>query len=926
MIPPYLKSSAARAAVVLLVSLTQRALPQAPAGTAKFGEQTFTFPPEYTLDRVAGPPLVDRPIEASFDDRGRLYVTESSGTNDPAEMQRESKPHRVLRLTDRDGDGIYDERTVFAEGLMFPEGCLWKDGALYVAAVPEIWKFTDADDDGVAEKREVWFDGKTMTGCVNDLHGPYAGPDGWLYWCKGAFAEQTYDLPGQPGWTTRASHVFRARADGSGIEPVFTAGMDNPVGLAWTPEGDLMVSGTFFQNPGGGRRDGLIHAVYGGVWGKDHDVLVGHPRTGDLMPPMTHLGPAAPCGMTRYGRDLLVCQFNLRQVSRHVLQPEGATYVTRDEPFLVCDQADFHPTDVLQASDGSVLVVDTGGWYKLCCPTSQIAKPQVLGAIYRLRKIGGEVPLAVPAPQWTNGDVEDAALQMENLRSAQTHVRRRAAEALGRSRTTAAVPALLDALTAQEVDRFLFHALSYALLQIRDVAATKAGLASLNPTVVAACFYALQQMPEGNLNAAEVLPSLGSKDVRLREAAMFVINQHGDWQAEIEAWVSGSHKDAEAEALGRVLEHFVGEGWVQVWLGRELAATSDNTRRNFLLKRMQGAALKELPEAWAEPLMQLLREADESLQLGALDLLRSARPQGHEACEQLLSEMAVDAGRPMAVRIGALAARTTKEISDGEFPLILDQIKARAQSLPTLLAGKILTVLQLRRVAPMIPEAGILERPALVKCFLGCNDPEASAALVKALKLSDTYVSIPRSLLLEVIGGMPDTLRQEITTAISPPAAAEQIARIEELEKSLPAGDIARGVALFQSPRAACMSCHPVGYKGGILGPDLSKVGAVRTRRDLLESIAFPSASFVRSYEPMQVTQSDGTTSYGIVINQDAESITLNLSAVLPPVRIPRTQIQAITPGTFSLMPQGLDRVLGDQDLADIVAYLQSLK
>ena len=926
MIPPHFKSSAASAGIFFLAFMPQTALSQAPTGTAKFGEQTFTFPGDYTLDRVAGPPLVDRPIQASLDDRGRLYVTESSGSNDPAEVQRERKPHRVLRLTDRDGDGIYDERTVFADGLMFPEGCLWKDGSLYVAAVPEIWKFTDADDDGVAEKREVWFDGKTMTGCVNDLHGPYDGPDGWLYWCKGAFAEQKYDLPGQPGWTTRASHVFRARADGSGIEPVFTAGMDNPVGLAWTPEGELIVAGTFFQNPAGGQRDGLIHAIYGGVWGKDHDVLTGHPRTGTLMPPMTHLGPAAPCGMTRYGRDLLVCQFNLRQVSRHVLQPQGATYMTHDEPFLVCDQADFHPTDVLQASDGSVLVVDTGGWYKLCCPTSQIAKPQVLGAIYRLRKIGGEVPVAVPVPLWTNGDVEDAALQMENLRSAQAHVRRRAAEALGRARTRVAVPALLQALAAQEMDRFLFHALSYALLQIRDAPATKAGLASQNPTVVAACLYALQQMPEGNLTSAEVLPSLGSMDDKLREAAMFVINQHGDWQEEIKAWVSAPRTAEHSEALGRVVEHFAGEDWAQEWLGRELSESKDNDHRHVLLKLMQGASRKELPAAWAEPLMKLLQQADQSLQLSALEVLKTARTQGHAKCEKLLRQLAADTDRSMPVRIGALAARTTKEISEGEFSLILDQIKTRSQSLPAILVGKTPTIPQLRSLAPLLSEVGILERPALVKCFIGCDDSEVGAALVKALKMSDTYVSMPRALLLEVIAGMPKPLRLEITTAISPPAAAEQIVRLDELENSLPAGDVSRGAALFQSPRAACMSCHPVGYKGGNLGPDLSKVGAVRTRRDLLESIAFPSASFVRSYEPMQVMLADGTTNYGILTNQDAESITLNLSAVLPVVRIPRTQIQSITPGTFSLMPQGLDRILGDQDLADIVAYLQSLK
>ncbi len=53
---------------------------------------------------------------------------------------------------------------------------------------------------------------------------------------------------------------------------------------------------------------------------------------------------------------------------------------------------DFHPTDVLEDADGSVLIVDTGGWYKLCCPTSQLQKPDVLGAIYRVRRSGSTRP------------------------------------------------------------------------------------------------------------------------------------------------------------------------------------------------------------------------------------------------------------------------------------------------------------------------------------------------------------------------------------------------------------------------------------------------------------------------------------------------------------------------------------------------------
>ena len=85
--------------------------------------------------------------------------------------------------------------------MMFPEGTMWLDGSLYVAAPPSIWKLTDTDGDGVADRREEWFHGKTLTGCANDLHGPYAWPDGWIYWCKGAFAEQTYERAGKPPWS-----------------------------------------------------------------------------------------------------------------------------------------------------------------------------------------------------------------------------------------------------------------------------------------------------------------------------------------------------------------------------------------------------------------------------------------------------------------------------------------------------------------------------------------------------------------------------------------------------------------------------------------------------------------------------------------------------------------------------------------------------
>jgi len=207
------------------------------------------------------------------------------------------------------------------------------------SAAPSIWKLTDTDGDGVADQRVEWFQGKTLTGCANDLHGPYLGPDGWIYWCKGAFAEQTYTLPGDKVFKTKASHIFRCRPDGSGIEPVMTGGMDNPVDCVFTATGERIFTTTFFQHPGGGQRDGLIHAIYGGVYGKVHAVLDGHPRTSpDVMPVLTHLGPAAPAGLTRYDSEifgpeyrdnLFSACFNLHKVIRHILTPAARRSLPR---------------------------------------------------------------------------------------------------------------------------------------------------------------------------------------------------------------------------------------------------------------------------------------------------------------------------------------------------------------------------------------------------------------------------------------------------------------------------------------------------------------------------------------------------------------------------------------------------------------------
>ena len=91
----------------------------------KLDNRTFTLPDGFTIEKVANSPLVDRPINGSFDEQGRLYLSDSSGSNDKVEIQLEQKPHRIVRLEDTNGDGVFDKSVVFADKMMFPEGTLW---------------------------------------------------------------------------------------------------------------------------------------------------------------------------------------------------------------------------------------------------------------------------------------------------------------------------------------------------------------------------------------------------------------------------------------------------------------------------------------------------------------------------------------------------------------------------------------------------------------------------------------------------------------------------------------------------------------------------------------------------------------------------------------------------------------------------------
>jgi putative heme-binding domain-containing protein len=128
---------------------------------------------------------------------------------------------------------------------------------------------------------------------------------------------------------------------------------------------------------------------------------------------------------------------------------------------------------------------------------------------------------------------------------------------------------------------------------------------------------------------------------------------------------------------------------------------------------------------------------------------------------------------------------------------------------------------------------------------------------------------------------------------------------------------------VFTSTRALCSSCHAVGFLGSRIGPDLTRISKIRNERDLLESILFPSASFVRGFEPAVIATTDGRVLSGIVKEENAGEVVLQLDAQNT-ARISVAEIDSRKPGAVSLMPAGLEKQLTSEELADLVAFLMA--
>ena len=194
-----------------------RIKPLEPAAALK----SFRIHPGFRLEPVAVEPLVTDPVSVCYDADGRLYVVEMRGYPYP----EKTPSGNVTRLEDRDGDGRFEARTIFLDGLSWPTGIVPYDGGVFVAVAPDIIYAKDTSGDGVADVRKVIFTGFGTENVQQLVNGLLWGPDGWIYGVaagNGGMIHNRSRPEANP--VSVRGRDFRFKPDGSAFEAISGGG------------------------------------------------------------------------------------------------------------------------------------------------------------------------------------------------------------------------------------------------------------------------------------------------------------------------------------------------------------------------------------------------------------------------------------------------------------------------------------------------------------------------------------------------------------------------------------------------------------------------------------------------------------------------------------------------------------------------------
>lgn len=785
----------------------------------------------------------------------------------------------------------------------------------------------------------------------------------------------------------RQGMVFRCDADGKNIE-VLGNNFRNPYevavdsyGTVWQSDNDddgnrgvrinyVMQHGNF------GYRD----EITGASWPErrvnlEDSIPMRHWHLNDpgVVPNLLQTGAGSPTGILVYEGNLLPERFRNQLihsdagpniVRSYVISADGAGYTAKVND-IIAGTGDnwFRPSDVCIAPDGSLFISD---WYDPGVG-GHLVKDFAKGRIYRVTT-KGQRGYKIPPQNFEHPAGAVKALESPNLAT-----RYLAYQKLNGMGETAIAD--LEKLYTSENPRFKARALwllsgipSHGEKYIQE------GLKDNNPDIRIAALRAALQMKADTAGIVESLIRDDNVQVR-REAILALYRNQSPAAASLWAQLATQYDGKDRwylEALGIAAEG-QWDRYFDAWLHQVNDNWNTPAGRDIVWRSRASAALPLLAKIISDPATDAQRELkyfrafdfhtgrekDKTL----LSLLNGKHPQQDFIDALILLQL--DESTPRTASLKTAIEKGLKSVA--RTPYYLDLVKKYN------LKDKNGELLRLTENAPteemkvsamrlLIGQGGsnLIEQ----KLVRNKNNPESLIELLAKTGNDESRKILNKFLvdtkqpfkfrvlaleaaargragennLLQIIKEkkLPEDLTQSAAHIFSKSTRADlrdeaakylnieihthQLPPLEEI--MVMRGNTDSGLVAFTT---YCGSCHQVKGQGIAFGPDLSEIGSKLSKEALFSSILEPSAGISFGFEGYVFTLKTGATVSGYITSQTNDEISIRMiGGIVEKFR--KSDIVSKTPYKESLMPAGLGEAMGAQSLADIVAYLETLK